>query len=202
MTMSHSEVMCWDLVQVCILYYGFLTHSHSEPRWDVSLMLFRNDTSILPYSCLLHLRTGPLITVSSHHADEHGPSVSSGAQLKKFKLQLCSLEFSHHLSLIWRCFCPEVFFQFCTFVFVCFCLQSPGSSSPSPPGAESSTRHLLQEDSFESSPSSKEVRVSFLLHIRYSSPILTLAQKMKEIPLLSFFFTNSPGEASRPSPRM
>ncbi|KAL6113892.1 apba1 [Pungitius sinensis] len=38
--------------------------------------------------------------------------------------------------------------------------DSPGSSSPSPPGAESSTRHLLQDDSFESSPSSKESRRS------------------------------------------
>uniref|UniRef100_A0A3B4XGF0 Amyloid beta protein binding family A member 1 n=1 Tax=Seriola lalandi dorsalis TaxID=1841481 RepID=A0A3B4XGF0_SERLL len=35
--------------------------------------------------------------------------------------------------------------------------DSPGSGSPSPPGAESSNRHLLQDDSFESSPSSKEV---------------------------------------------
>ncbi|XP_070819666.1 amyloid-beta A4 precursor protein-binding family A member 1 [Chaetodon trifascialis] len=38
--------------------------------------------------------------------------------------------------------------------------DSPGSGSPSPPGAESSSRHLLQEDSFESSPSSKESRKS------------------------------------------
>uniref|UniRef100_A0A3P8T1B8 Amyloid beta protein binding family A member 1 n=1 Tax=Amphiprion percula TaxID=161767 RepID=A0A3P8T1B8_AMPPE len=35
--------------------------------------------------------------------------------------------------------------------------DSPGSGSPSPPGAESSSRHLLQDDSFEVSPSSKEV---------------------------------------------
>ncbi|XP_040898425.1 amyloid-beta A4 precursor protein-binding family A member 1 [Toxotes jaculatrix] len=34
--------------------------------------------------------------------------------------------------------------------------DSPGSGSPSPPGAESSNRHLLQDSSFESSPSSKE----------------------------------------------
>uniref|UniRef100_A0A3B5A482 Amyloid beta precursor protein binding family A member 1 n=1 Tax=Stegastes partitus TaxID=144197 RepID=A0A3B5A482_9TELE len=34
--------------------------------------------------------------------------------------------------------------------------DSPGSGSPSPPGAESSSRHLLQDDSFEASPSSKE----------------------------------------------
>uniref|UniRef100_A0A8P4KK99 Amyloid beta protein binding family A member 1 n=1 Tax=Dicentrarchus labrax TaxID=13489 RepID=A0A8P4KK99_DICLA len=38
--------------------------------------------------------------------------------------------------------------------------DSPGSGSPSPPGAESSSRHLLQDDSFESSPSSKESRKS------------------------------------------
>ncbi|KAM7392215.1 hypothetical protein PAMP_022842 [Pampus punctatissimus] len=38
--------------------------------------------------------------------------------------------------------------------------ESPGSGSPSPPGAESSSRHLLQDDSFESSPSSKESRRS------------------------------------------
>ncbi|TNM90193.1 hypothetical protein fugu_004427 [Takifugu bimaculatus] len=37
--------------------------------------------------------------------------------------------------------------------------DSPGSASPSPPGAESS-RHLLQDDSFESSPSSKDSRKS------------------------------------------
>ncbi|XP_040012168.1 amyloid-beta A4 precursor protein-binding family A member 1 [Xiphias gladius] len=34
--------------------------------------------------------------------------------------------------------------------------NSPGSSSPSPPGAESSYRHLLQDESFDSSPSSKD----------------------------------------------
>ncbi|XP_034027149.1 amyloid-beta A4 precursor protein-binding family A member 1 [Thalassophryne amazonica] len=39
-------------------------------------------------------------------------------------------------------------------------LGSPGSESPSPPGAESSIRHLLQDDGFESSPSSKESRTS------------------------------------------
>ncbi|XP_068166954.1 amyloid-beta A4 precursor protein-binding family A member 1 [Antennarius striatus] len=38
--------------------------------------------------------------------------------------------------------------------------DSPCSGSPSPPGAESSSRHLLQDDSFESSPSSKESRKS------------------------------------------
>uniref|UniRef100_A0A3B4FE84 Amyloid beta precursor protein binding family A member 1 n=1 Tax=Pundamilia nyererei TaxID=303518 RepID=A0A3B4FE84_9CICH len=36
--------------------------------------------------------------------------------------------------------------------------DSPGSASPSPPGAESSSQHLLQHDSFETSPTSKEVR--------------------------------------------
>ena len=40
-------------------------------------------------------------------------------------------------------------------------LQSLGSDSPSPPGAESSSRHLLQDDSLESSPSSKEVCSAF-----------------------------------------
>ncbi|XP_073321749.1 amyloid-beta A4 precursor protein-binding family A member 1 [Pagrus major] len=38
--------------------------------------------------------------------------------------------------------------------------DSLDSGSPSPPGAESSSRHLLQDDSFESSPSSKESRKS------------------------------------------
>ncbi|KAI4821434.1 hypothetical protein KUCAC02_029368 [Chaenocephalus aceratus] len=37
---------------------------------------------------------------------------------------------------------------------------SPGSDSPSPPGAESSSRLLLQDDSFQSSPSSKETKRS------------------------------------------
>ncbi|XP_040051680.2 amyloid-beta A4 precursor protein-binding family A member 1 isoform X1 [Gasterosteus aculeatus] len=51
--------------------------------------------------------------------------------------------------------------------------DSPGSSSPSPPGAESSTRHLLQEDSFESSPSSKESRrslASFPTYVEVPGP--------------------------------
>ncbi|GLD52389.1 amyloid beta A4 precursor protein-binding family A member 1 [Lates japonicus] len=50
---------------------------------------------------------------------------------------------------------------------------SPGSSSPSPPGAESSNRHLLQDDSFESSPSSKESRrslASFPTYVEVPGP--------------------------------
>ncbi|XP_049905890.1 amyloid-beta A4 precursor protein-binding family A member 1 isoform X1 [Epinephelus moara] len=51
--------------------------------------------------------------------------------------------------------------------------DSPGSGSPSPPGAESSSRHLLQEDSFESSPSSKESRrslASFPTYVEVPGP--------------------------------
>ncbi|XP_034398120.1 amyloid-beta A4 precursor protein-binding family A member 1 isoform X2 [Cyclopterus lumpus] len=51
--------------------------------------------------------------------------------------------------------------------------DSPGSSSPSPPGAESSSRHLLQDDSLESSPSSKETRrslASFPTYVEVPGP--------------------------------
>ncbi|XP_068995447.1 amyloid-beta A4 precursor protein-binding family A member 1 [Embiotoca jacksoni] len=51
--------------------------------------------------------------------------------------------------------------------------DSPGSGSPSPPGAESSSRHLLQDDSFESSPSSKESRrslASFPTYVEVPGP--------------------------------
>ncbi|XP_022613133.1 amyloid-beta A4 precursor protein-binding family A member 1 [Seriola dumerili] len=51
--------------------------------------------------------------------------------------------------------------------------DSPGSGSPSPPGAESSNRHLLQDDSFESSPSSKESRrslASFPTYVEVPGP--------------------------------
>ncbi|KAM9858776.1 amyloid-beta A4 precursor protein-binding family A member 1 [Aulostomus maculatus] len=51
--------------------------------------------------------------------------------------------------------------------------DSPGSGSPSPPGAESSTRHLLQDDSFESSPSSRESRrslASFPTYVEVPGP--------------------------------
>ncbi|XP_029367158.1 amyloid-beta A4 precursor protein-binding family A member 1 isoform X2 [Echeneis naucrates] len=51
--------------------------------------------------------------------------------------------------------------------------DSAGSGSPSPPGAESSTRHLLQDASFESSPSSKESRrslASFPTYVEVPGP--------------------------------
>ncbi|XP_029999295.1 amyloid-beta A4 precursor protein-binding family A member 1 isoform X2 [Sphaeramia orbicularis] len=51
--------------------------------------------------------------------------------------------------------------------------DSPGSGSPSPPGAGSSSRHLLQDDSFESSPSSKESRrslASFPTYVEVPGP--------------------------------
>ncbi|XP_071337843.1 amyloid-beta A4 precursor protein-binding family A member 1 isoform X2 [Trachinotus anak] len=51
--------------------------------------------------------------------------------------------------------------------------DSPGSGSPSPPGAESSNRHLLQDDSFESSPSCKESRrslASFPTYVEVPGP--------------------------------
>ncbi|XP_058491488.1 amyloid-beta A4 precursor protein-binding family A member 1 [Solea solea] len=51
--------------------------------------------------------------------------------------------------------------------------DSPGSGSPSPLGAESSSRHLLQEDSVESSPSSKESRrslASFPTYVEVPGP--------------------------------
>ncbi|XP_070760419.1 amyloid-beta A4 precursor protein-binding family A member 1 isoform X1 [Enoplosus armatus] len=51
--------------------------------------------------------------------------------------------------------------------------DSPGSGSPTPPGAESSSRHLLQDDSFESSPSSKESRrslASFPTYVEVPGP--------------------------------
>ncbi|XP_042343421.1 amyloid-beta A4 precursor protein-binding family A member 1 [Plectropomus leopardus] len=51
--------------------------------------------------------------------------------------------------------------------------DSPGSGSPSPPGAESSSRHLLQDDSFESSPSGKESRrslASFPTYVEVPGP--------------------------------
>ncbi|XP_075934237.1 amyloid-beta A4 precursor protein-binding family A member 1 [Anarhichas minor] len=51
--------------------------------------------------------------------------------------------------------------------------DSPISGSPSPPGAESSSRHLLQDDSFESSPSSKESRrslASFPTYVEVPGP--------------------------------
>ncbi|XP_044219508.1 amyloid-beta A4 precursor protein-binding family A member 1 isoform X2 [Thunnus albacares] len=51
--------------------------------------------------------------------------------------------------------------------------DSPGSGSPSPLGAESSSRHLLQDDSFESSPSSKESRrslASFPTYVEVPGP--------------------------------
>ncbi|XP_008282568.1 amyloid beta A4 precursor protein-binding family A member 1 [Stegastes partitus] len=51
--------------------------------------------------------------------------------------------------------------------------DSPGSGSPSPPGAESSSRHLLQDDSFEASPSSKESRrslASFPTYVEVPGP--------------------------------
>ncbi|XP_035496231.2 amyloid-beta A4 precursor protein-binding family A member 1 [Scophthalmus maximus] len=51
--------------------------------------------------------------------------------------------------------------------------DSPGSGSPSPPGAESSHRHLLQDDSGESSPSGKESRrslASFPTYVEVPGP--------------------------------
>ncbi|XP_047446720.1 amyloid-beta A4 precursor protein-binding family A member 1 isoform X2 [Mugil cephalus] len=51
--------------------------------------------------------------------------------------------------------------------------DSPRSGSPSPLGAESSSRHLLQDDSFESSPSSKESRrslASFPTYVEVPGP--------------------------------
>ncbi|XP_030581458.1 amyloid-beta A4 precursor protein-binding family A member 1 [Archocentrus centrarchus] len=51
--------------------------------------------------------------------------------------------------------------------------DSPGSGSPSPPGAESSSQHLLQDDSFESSPTSKESRrslASFPTYVEVPGP--------------------------------
>ncbi|XP_067376402.1 amyloid-beta A4 precursor protein-binding family A member 1 isoform X1 [Channa argus] len=52
--------------------------------------------------------------------------------------------------------------------------ESPGSGSPSPPGAESSSIHLLQQDdSLESSPSSKESRrslASFPTYVEVPGP--------------------------------
>ncbi|XP_035022471.1 amyloid-beta A4 precursor protein-binding family A member 1 isoform X2 [Hippoglossus stenolepis] len=51
--------------------------------------------------------------------------------------------------------------------------DSPGSSAPSPPGAESSHRHLLQDDSVEISPISKESRrslASFPTYVEVPGP--------------------------------
>uniref|UniRef100_UPI0037E861B9 amyloid-beta A4 precursor protein-binding family A member 1 n=1 Tax=Semicossyphus pulcher TaxID=241346 RepID=UPI0037E861B9 len=51
--------------------------------------------------------------------------------------------------------------------------DSPGSGSPSPPGAESSSLHLLQDNSFDSSPSSKESRrslASFPTYVEVPGP--------------------------------
>ncbi|KAG7236799.1 hypothetical protein INR49_000262 [Caranx melampygus] len=51
--------------------------------------------------------------------------------------------------------------------------DSPGSGSPSPSGAESSNRHLLQDDSFESPHSSKESRrslASFPTYVEVPGP--------------------------------
>uniref|UniRef100_A0A3P9CQQ3 Amyloid beta protein binding family A member 1 n=1 Tax=Maylandia zebra TaxID=106582 RepID=A0A3P9CQQ3_9CICH len=51
--------------------------------------------------------------------------------------------------------------------------DSPGSASPSPPGAESSSQHLLQHDSFETSPTSKESRrslASFPTYVEVPGP--------------------------------
>ncbi|KAF1388757.1 hypothetical protein PFLUV_G00065950 [Perca fluviatilis] len=51
--------------------------------------------------------------------------------------------------------------------------DSPGSGSPSPPGAESSSRLLLQDDSVDSSPSSKESRrslASFPTYVEVPGP--------------------------------
>ncbi|XP_053727571.1 amyloid-beta A4 precursor protein-binding family A member 1 [Synchiropus splendidus] len=51
--------------------------------------------------------------------------------------------------------------------------ESPGSSSPSPPGAESAISHLLQEDPSESSPSGREPRrslASFPTYVEVPGP--------------------------------
>ncbi|KAM9391767.1 amyloid-beta A4 precursor protein-binding family A member 1 [Pholidichthys leucotaenia] len=51
--------------------------------------------------------------------------------------------------------------------------DSPGSASPSPSNAESSSQHLLQDDNFESSPSSKESRrslASFPTYVEVPGP--------------------------------
>ncbi|XP_054629604.1 amyloid-beta A4 precursor protein-binding family A member 1 [Dunckerocampus dactyliophorus] len=51
--------------------------------------------------------------------------------------------------------------------------ESPGSGSPSPPGAESASRLLLADDGFESSPSSKESRrslASFPTYVEVPGP--------------------------------
>ncbi|CAN9512689.1 unnamed protein product [Ophioblennius macclurei] len=51
--------------------------------------------------------------------------------------------------------------------------ESPGSSSPSPSGAESSSRHLLSSSSFDLSPSSKESRrtlASFPTYVEVPGP--------------------------------
>nr|XP_057926114.1 amyloid-beta A4 precursor protein-binding family A member 1 [Doryrhamphus excisus]XP_057926115.1 amyloid-beta A4 precursor protein-binding family A member 1 [Doryrhamphus excisus] len=51
--------------------------------------------------------------------------------------------------------------------------ESPGSGSPSPPGAESASRLLLADDSFELSPSSKESRrslASFPTYVEVPGP--------------------------------
>ncbi|XP_034055148.1 amyloid-beta A4 precursor protein-binding family A member 1 [Gymnodraco acuticeps] len=51
--------------------------------------------------------------------------------------------------------------------------DSPGSDSPSPPGAESSSRLLLQDDGFQSSPSSKETKrslASFPTYVEVPGP--------------------------------
>ncbi|CAI5685834.1 unnamed protein product [Oreochromis niloticus] len=51
--------------------------------------------------------------------------------------------------------------------------QSPGSASPSPPGAESSSQHLLQHDGFETSPTSKDSRrslASFPTYVEVPGP--------------------------------
>ncbi|XP_039476329.1 amyloid-beta A4 precursor protein-binding family A member 1 isoform X2 [Oreochromis aureus] len=51
--------------------------------------------------------------------------------------------------------------------------DSPGSASPSPPGAESSSQHLLQHDGFETSPTSKDSRrslASFPTYVEVPGP--------------------------------
>lgn len=82
---------------------------------------------------------------------------------------------------------------------VCYCacfhslLQSPGSASPSPPGAESSSQHLLQHDSFETSPTSKEVRST--LDYSFSSQLTQLTVNI----LLSFHLQSRRSLASFPT---
>ncbi|KAI9543695.1 Amyloid-beta A4 precursor protein-binding A member 1 [Dissostichus eleginoides] len=52
-------------------------------------------------------------------------------------------------------------------------MKSPGSDSPSPPGAESSSRLLLPDDGFQSSPSSKETKrslASFPTYVEVPGP--------------------------------